>query len=217
MEFHDQQWKRKLERFAKEIAAISIEDDTDFFDAERPIFYSAFVVRKLIEDAAVTDALKGRSVDVIACPSSRGGREIFIEVAAGPMAAEENFDLTAGKKTRISIEDLTSEIIHCDGFVWDWSSPPPHAFLVFSYRHTLKRALYVTIDTFLKVLTSVLNDRPRHWWISKDLKTGKLTRHVAAKRPAGKVVVVPPDSEISAVFSKWIKDGKPGANSDPPP
>ena len=73
----------------------------------------------------------------------------------------------------------------------------------------LRRALYVTVEPFLTVLTSVLKDRPRHWWTTKDLKTGKLTRHAAAKKPAGKVVIVPPHPEIAALFEKWFKDGMP--------
>ncbi|HEV2897756.1 MAG TPA: hypothetical protein VGX71_07975 [Pseudaminobacter sp.] len=194
MEFHDKHWKRELKGHADQIAKIELDEETnETFEAERPIFYSAFIVRKLIEDTAVTDALKSRSVDVLAYPSTRGGQVVFLEAMLGPLQVEDHFDFNAGKRTRISYNDLTSEIIHSDGFVWIIPhAPPPHAFLVFSYRNTLTRAIGVTVEAYLGMLRDVLRDDPRHWWTMMDAKTGKVTIHAGHRLPKRKVVTTAP-------------------------
>lgn len=70
MIFRDKHWKQELEALAKEIEAINLGPEPapdDYFIAERPIFYSAFIIRKMIEDNAVTDKLKGKSFRAYSC------------------------------------------------------------------------------------------------------------------------------------------------------
>ncbi|CAH2407050.1 hypothetical protein [Mesorhizobium escarrei] len=184
MQFHDELWKVELARFADEIRAIRIRPDAEYeeiFCAERPIFYSAFIVRKLIEDVAVTDKLKSRFTTVISHESTRGGEEIFLEPMLGLLDVKDHFDISDPKEIRISFNDLSSEIIHSDGFIWlfgdeEKASTSP-GFAVFSHRNTLKRMLVIGLDTYVGVLEEIQADKPTRWYSAKGLKTGRVTRH----------------------------------------
>jgi hypothetical protein len=215
MEFHDQRWKRELTQHANAIAIIALHDEStydDFFEGERPIFYAAFIIRKLIEDTAVTDSLKSRSLELLTSPSKSSEARLFMAGAmGGPIQIEDHFDFSQRKKIRISYEDLASEIIHSDGFAWDISVPPPHAFFVFSYRNRLKRLLFVPVDAYLRVLGEVLKDDPTHWWTSKDLVTGKVTKHASHKRRKGEVVqAVAANPAHAELFDKLFGKKKRG-------
>jgi hypothetical protein len=185
MEFHDHRWKTELNAFAKEIEGSQVfrtSDEDAKFRAERPIMYSAFIVRKLIEDGAVTDSLASRSVDVEAFPSTREGKEIFLKILMGPLNVEDEFDLTSPRNIRVSYYDLSSEIVHADGFFWNLSSEPAESFGVFSYRNVLDRMIVMPIRLYLDVIARVLRDKPERWIQEQNFKTGKITRYVLTER-----------------------------------
>lgn len=181
MQFHDEMWKRELTQFAAVIRASTLKSDAshdEIFRAERPIFYSAFIIRKLIEDVAVTDRLRSRSVTVLAHESTRGGEEIFFEPMPGPLDVEDHFDMANAKEIRISSYDLASEIIHSDGFMWAFGDDEVSArFAVFSHRNTLNRLIVIGADAYAAVLDEVQADKPTRWYSKKDLSTGRITRH----------------------------------------
>lgn len=179
MEFHDRFWKIELSNFRDQIARVRLHDGSeteDFFIAERPVQYSAFIIRKLIEDTAVTDKLKSKSLSLFSSPSARNGNPVFLEAMLGPRDIEEDFDLSIRNQERLSFFDLASEIIHADGLIWSFDDEEG-GFLVFSYRNALNRALWVPVEMYLSVIDQVLKDQPTRWYSSKDLATGKVTRH----------------------------------------
>ncbi|ESY37876.1 hypothetical protein X747_24710 [Mesorhizobium sp. LNJC384A00] len=181
MQFHDELWKGELAGFADEIRNLRIRADAEhehIFRAERPIFYSAFIVRKLIEDVAVTDKLKSRFATVNSYDSNRDGKEIFLEPMLGPLEVRDHFDVSKAGEIRISFYDLSSEIIHSDGFIWLFGgSDTSPGFAVFSHRNTLRRMIAVGLDVYVAVLEEIQADKPTEWYSQIDMKTGRVTRH----------------------------------------
>ena len=185
MQFHDDRWKAELAVYAKQIETTEVlrsSPDDDLFLAERPIMYSAFILRKLIEDKAVTDSLASRSVDVHAYPSTRNGRAVFLEVMLGQLEVQNEFDLNAPFDLRVSYYDLASEIVHADGFIWISEDEPVQSFGVFSYRNFLNRMILVPKRLILEVIGRVVEDKPTRWINAENLQTGRITRHVLTER-----------------------------------
>lgn len=179
MIFHDDLWKDELKRLHIEVGSIDVANlqEDKLFECERPIFYAAFIIRKLIEDTAVTDRLKSQWIELKASASNRSGREFFLEYRMGPLEVSDWFDLENREPIRISYSDFASEIIHSDAFVWNNGSGAPGEFLVCSYRNRLKRLLWVPLPQFVGLIEKVANDRPTKWWIEKDLNSGQITAH----------------------------------------
>ncbi|QKK30514.1 hypothetical protein FE844_013440 [Rhizobium indicum] len=178
MHFHDEDWKAELTALLDAIRAI--EGAAIFhhsFAVEKPIFFSAFVVRKLIEDTAVTDRLKSKSVSIQTSPSIRTADELTIAAIEGPLDVGWAFDVGTRGALRISFHDLASEIIHSDAFVWDATEEDHPKFLIASYQNVTRRLLWVPLDVYAWMIEQVLNDAPKKWWTEKNLITGKVSRH----------------------------------------
>jgi hypothetical protein len=179
MQHFDHLWKAELQsqiESIKEAASEELKKDRAFL-LDRPLLYSAFIVRKLIEDTAVTDRLRGSWLQVAQHPSSRD-EPPFIEIMAGALKVQDHFNLAEHTFVRISYGDIASEIIHSDGLVWTTADGgKPNGFLVFSYRNALKRLLAIGLDQYIAVLEMVVADQPQRWWLDKDLKSGDVTRH----------------------------------------
>jgi hypothetical protein len=136
-------------------------------------------VRKLIEDVAVTDRLRSKSIEVAAYLSTRN-EPVFLEVLMSDdlLQVEEHFDLQKPSGVRLSYSDLASEIIHADGFGWiPDESTGVQTFWVFSYRNALNRLLMIDTQSFIRLIDDVLKDKPTRWMMSKDLRTGRVRRH----------------------------------------
>jgi len=179
MQHYDELWRKELTAHLKELttSANEVVEAEALFKLDRPLLYSAFIVRKLSEDVAVSDKLRGDWLEVREHPSTRNGAPFFMEIIAGSLEIEDHFDLDAHTLVRMSYSDIASEIIHSDGLIWATDENYPNAFLVFSYRNTLKRAVGVGLDQYTGMLEAIIADQPKRWWVSKDLQTGKITRH----------------------------------------
>ncbi|MGR9240621.1 MULTISPECIES: hypothetical protein [Rhizobium] len=178
MHFHDEEWKAELTAHldtirAVEGAAIFIHS----FAVEKPIFFSAFIVRKLIEDTAVTDRLKSRSVSIQTSKSIRTTDEITMAAIQGPLDVSWAFDVGIKSALRLSFHDLASEIIHSDAFVWDTTEEVHPRFLIASYQNITRRLLWVPVEVYASMIEQVVNDAPKRWWTEKNLTTGKVSRH----------------------------------------
>jgi hypothetical protein len=147
------------------------------FRIDKPLLYSAFIVRKLIEEGAVTDRLKSAWLEVRQHASTRDARPVFLEAMLGELSIEDHFDLTRQTSLRISYSDIASEIIHSDGLVWITNEDIPSALMVFSYRNALNRLIVIELNQFTALLEAVIADRPRRWWIVKNLETGRISQH----------------------------------------
>lgn len=177
MQFHDEKWKNELAEHRKVLAAFDPSVSEQSFEAERSVLYSAFIIRKLIEDTAITDRLRSRSVEVQTYPATSSPEARMLRATQGPLAVEDHFDLTTKRKIRLGLEDFASEIIHSDPLVWDANVAAPGAILVSSYRNAQTRLLRIPIDLYVNVIDRILSDNPTKWWTSKDLTSGKITRH----------------------------------------
>jgi len=178
MQHFDELWKAELESLKVAILKSvdgTVDEQDRFFLLERPLFYSAFIVRKLIEDIGVTDRLRGDWLEIIQHASSRDGNPIFLEPLLGPLMVEDHFNLAEHTQVRVSYSDLTSEIMHSGGLVWIPGNGGIVAFMVFSYRNMLRRLLVVRIDQYLDMLGAVISDQPTRWWSELDVDTGKVT------------------------------------------
>lgn len=98
-----------------------------------------------------------------------------MELAIGPLKVEDHLNLDAPTPINMTYSDLASEIIHCDGFVWDVF--PPYNLFVFSHRNALNRLIVVHLPDYLNVIRDVLADQPKRWFVRKDAATGKITKH----------------------------------------
>ncbi|MGO7210267.1 hypothetical protein ACCS75_04075 [Rhizobium ruizarguesonis] len=178
MHFHDEDWKAELTALLDAIRAI--EGAAVFrhsFAVEKPIFISAFIVRKLIEDTAVTDRLKSRSISIQTSKSIRTADEITLAAIQGPLDVSWAFDVGTKSILRFSFHDLASEIIHSDAFVWDATDEVHPSFLIASYQNITRRLLWVPLDVYASMIEQVLNDAPTKWWTEQNLTTGKVSRH----------------------------------------
>jgi hypothetical protein len=117
--FFDEQWKAELKPHRDDFlgAQVDLEAAGSFFAFQKSATFAAFVVRKQIEDVAVTDRLQSKSIEVAAYPSTRN-EPVFLEVLMSDdlLQVEEHFDLQKPSGVRLSYSDLASEIIHADGF-----------------------------------------------------------------------------------------------------
>lgn len=180
MQHFDDLWKDELRLHLDAIRASTqeaMDDEQAPFRIDKPLLYSAFIVRKLIEDGAVTDRLKGAWLEVKQHASTRDGRPIFLEAILGELSVEDHFDLTRHTALRISYSDVASEIIHSDGLVWITNVDIPTALMVFSYRNALDRLIVIELDQITALLEAVLADRPRRWWIETNVETGRVSQH----------------------------------------
>jgi hypothetical protein len=178
MQFHDEDWKAELRVHLEAIRGIdpaAIVGHT--FEIEKPIFFSAFIVRKLVEDTAVTDRLKSRAVTIHSSPSNMTQAMLFLAAAMGPLEVHECFDMETQDELRMSYHDLASEIIHSDAFVWDAAEGQPPQFWIASYRNVTRRLLWVPVGVYADILQEVVDDAPKRWWRERDGATGKITRH----------------------------------------
>lgn len=180
MQYFDDQWRNELSQHLEKIRVAALhpmDAPHALFDLERPLLYSAFIVRKLIEDGAVTDRLKGAWLEVKQHTSKRDGNPIFLEAMLGELSVADHFDLERHATLRISYKDIASEIIHSDGLVWTMNGANPDALMVFSYRNALDRLIVIELNQITVLLESVIGDRPTRWWIEKDLETGRISHH----------------------------------------
>lgn len=178
MQFHDKEWKLELALHRDQISAADPRvDGFPDFRYEKAVLLSAFIIRKLIEDSAVTDKVRSSFADLVSHPATTSENARLLAVVAGPLSVVDHFDLKAGSRQRLSLEDFASEIVHSDALVWWGEEKASYGFFVTSYRNTKTRLLFVPAAYYLEIIDRVLNDIPTKWYSTKDLKTGKISRH----------------------------------------
>lgn len=178
MSHFDSDWKVELQSHLDEIQKIEPGMFPEgFFVAERSIFYTAVVCRKLIENAAVTDKLKSKSLRLQshAATTSKALRMLFT-VAQGDLEVGDHFDFENSTIINLTYYDLCSELIHADAFVWI-ETERPLAFAVTSQRNTEKRLIKIPINALASMANDILADRPTRWYTAVDVNSGKVTYH----------------------------------------
>ncbi|CAN7522191.1 hypothetical protein [Rhizobium sp. LjRoot254] len=178
MLFQDAHWKRELGQYRNDIASLRLDENCkaeDFFRADRPIYYSAFVVRKLVEDNAVTDPVAAKRIQVRASMAKPNPRYSFVSHKVG-MNLKDYFDLDKSHQMGIKYSELSSEVMHANGFVWDITDPSNLLFNVYSYMNTKRRILWVSVAIWIEMLDDVISDEPQDWWTETD-KHGNIVLH----------------------------------------
>ena len=175
-------WKQELLSHANNIensvSAYSIkmteeEYGSNEFKLERSIFYSAFIVRKLIENAKLTDH----------CSNYKIKTQVFLAKETEPTIRNylgiemgKDFKIQPSNEIEISIDKLMSELIH--SFLLEWETDADgflNAMFVSSYKNKKKRSLRIGFSDYCKAIRILANDEvtSNHYYLDPD--TGKVT------------------------------------------
>jgi hypothetical protein len=164
-------WKMELQRHLVLVERWSQKSDArkgGFFYIERGVFLSAFILRKLMENRKLTDALRDRSMR---CQSFRAFRPLSDRVFRffGITDPSQDYDMDNPTDITLSSFDLMSEIMHSYVFIRvdDETEAWTH-FLVNSYRNRDDRLLMVSTAEFKKLLSDAISDSVTYTQVQKD-------------------------------------------------
>jgi len=177
MIFESRTWKRELAHNAKVLKTWAKKPtERGGFYIQRSVFLSAFIVRKLMENRKISDAVRNRS---IVCNSYHALRPVSDRLSRFLSGSAEDYDLANRRKMSINVYDLVSEIMHSYTFTMVTNKRNRcTSFLVNSYRRKDKRLLEITTTAFEKILTDVIRDDVRQVSITVDDATGKISATV---------------------------------------
>lgn len=153
-------WRIELEGLVEDLtggAQRFPQYEEEYFPLERALLYSAFIVRKLVEDGAVDEATKSRSVKLRA-HEARDEGELPERAGERNLNANDYFDMNASTPQQLSYFNLASELMHADGLIWLPEADAVGAFFMFSYRNR-KRALVVPMATYIELLKRIVEGR----------------------------------------------------------
>ncbi len=172
-------WKAELDRHIcdlEEISAISFEEEsaeTDFA-LERALFYSAMIVRLLIDDGEVTDKIKGINLRVGVIPASpRAGKDTSPIIRR--FINERLYDFDNEQQISVSGRKIANQIIHSFVIVsFQFSeSECPTGFYVSSDHASADELYHVQLCDWINFLKIARDDevvRTEYW---RDPETGK--------------------------------------------
>lgn len=150
-------WKKELAQHAKVIRTIvSKNPDKIPFRIERALFYSSFIVRKLIENRKITDKCSNQCLKVILFETEPEPVESAFRDMPGHFHLKEEAD---GETLRMPIDDISCEIIHSYGLIWtNDDSEKLHHAIVSSYRNQGKRAIALSLLDWASSLDNIAED-----------------------------------------------------------
>lgn len=177
-------WKMEVQRHQRLLQRWSTLPSTergDFY-IERAVFLSAFILRKMMENKKVTDALRGRS---IRCRSYVPFRALSDRVSRflGVFDPANDYDMADSKEITLSCFDLMSEIMH--SYVFHFVSGEQdrlEGFLVNSYNKRDDRLLFVELSEFDNILTAAIADNVMAMTITIHPNSGTVTAEVSGKK-----------------------------------
>jgi hypothetical protein len=127
------------------------------FELERSLFYSALVLRKLIEDRKVTDAFASKSLDVISYRSKSPEKSSIWR----NMPSSVEFDWNKPEATSVGIKELCSQIIHFFAFHWSVEDDgAPQGAIVCSYRKQDERGFLIEFNVWSELLLEAADSWP---------------------------------------------------------
>jgi hypothetical protein len=168
-------WKCELKKLKAQLVRIaSAPLDHEDFEVERPLLYSAIVVRRLIESWKVTDATRARKYAVQTYPSQPERKDVLVRLTMrGEIDVE--FDLNAPRAGSMDAWGIASELLH-SGFV-NWELDEPSCFVAIylaSKRNQAMRLVRLPVSEYFLLLDSIIDDHVTASKSSVD-KNGKLT------------------------------------------
>lgn len=137
------------------------------FDLERSLFYSAAVLRKLIEDRKVTDAFSSRSLNVIYHRSIAPEKSSLWRNSPGSI----DFDWETSGRVSVAIRELCSQIIHFFARYW-WVEDDGivRGAIVCSYKKQDERGFLIEFEVWSDLLLDAADCWPTS--ISRSVEHG---------------------------------------------
>ena len=143
------------------------------FNLEKAIFYSAFIVRKLIENRKLTDDCSKQKV-VVQVFLSKDTKPTIRNSSGVEMAVD--FETTSSNLIELPISKLMSEIIHSFLLEWEMNSDDIlQTIFISSYNNQKRRSIGLKFQDFLAVIRSVGNDEVSSSSFYLNPETGKIT------------------------------------------
>ena len=155
-------WRRELRRHRAQlvkIAAAALDEEMPDYKIERPILYSAIIMRRLIESRKITDKTRGRQFAVEAFASLPDRADVMARLTMQGHI-EEEFDLQAPTAPAMDIWNMASELLH-SGFI-NWEVDEENRFVaiyVASIRNLATRLLRIPLASYLAVIDAILSDK----------------------------------------------------------
>jgi hypothetical protein len=184
MIFESYSWKKEIERLLKSLRKWSSKPQSERaeFYIQRAVFFSAFAMRKLMENRKLTDALRDKS---IRCEAYRALQPVSDRVStfAGLADVSDDYDMTTPEQITLSCFDLMSEIMHSYVFkiVVD-EHDRMVSFLVNSYNKRDCRLLEIDLQAFEDVLSGAVHDRVAAMTVLVHPTSGKIIAEVRGQK-----------------------------------
>jgi hypothetical protein len=181
MIFESFPWKQEIERLLNSLRKWSPKPSSKraAFYIQRSVFLSAFILRKLMENREVTDAVRDQSTR---CKAYLAFRSVSDRVStfSGLADVSDDYDLTKPEDVTLSSFDLMSEIMHSYVFkiVIDEQTNSMVSFLVNSYNRRDNRLLEIDLQRFESILTDVIQGSVGSMSISVHPTSGKIVAEV---------------------------------------
>jgi hypothetical protein len=181
MIFESFPWKKEIERLLKSLRKWSSKPTSERaeFYIQRAVFLSAFILRKLMENRKVTDAVRDQSIRCNAYPAFRSVSD-RVSTFTGLADVTDDYDFTKPEDVTLSCFDLMSEVMHSYVFriVIDDQTNSMISFLVNSYNRRDNRLLEIDLQRFESVLTDAIRDSVESMSISRHPASGKIVAEV---------------------------------------
>ena len=135
-----------------------LPDDMADYKLERPLLYSALIMRRLIESRKVTDRVKAASYQLEAFPTLPDRQEVLSRILM-QSDIDREFDFSAGQGVTMDCWNISSEILHSGFLNWEVDDDGKVvAFLIASIRNHKLRLLRLPLGTYLSALDNVQTD-----------------------------------------------------------
>ena len=153
-------WKRELKNDREIIARWSGKPPSakrDFL-IEKKLVFSAFCIRKLMDDYKLTDSIKSHAIPCLMFPARDGARVDMMN----SHKIDEHYCLSDSECSTIHIRKLSNQIIHnmILVFVQAENDNSISQFLVVSDKERDKCLIGVDLDAYLSVMELVGNNDP---------------------------------------------------------
>ncbi|MFT3728620.1 MAG: hypothetical protein QM759_12420 [Terricaulis sp.] len=154
-------WKRELRRLRSQIARIAagpFAEEMDDYALERPLLYSAIVVRRLIESWKVTDRTRLRRYRVTIYPTRPGRADTLTRLTmAGDI--EDEFFLDRPQRASMDAWDIVCELLHTGFINWEVNRRDQiSAIYMASKRNQKTRLVRISTKAYLDLLERLIVD-----------------------------------------------------------
>jgi hypothetical protein len=139
-----------------------VDDELRDFEIERPLQYSAIVVRKLIESWKVTDRTR-QKLHAVEAYSTLPDRQDALMRLTMQADIETEFDLNTCQVIEMDAWEIANELLHSGFINWEIDDKDQLVGIyVASKRNQAMRLLRVALSTYLEMLDSVIEDKVKY-------------------------------------------------------